>query len=55
MSSLWNKLTDVVIGFGLHGPKADLLENIQLSYWGRLYGCTIPVGECGNLCNGAVF
>jgi hypothetical protein len=31
MSSLWNKLTDVVIGFGLHGPKADLLENIQLS------------------------
>ena len=26
--SLWNKLTDVVIGFG---PKADLLENIQLS------------------------
>jgi hypothetical protein len=24
-------------------------------YWGRLYGCTIPVGECGNLCNGAVF
>jgi hypothetical protein len=31
MSSLWNKLTDVVIGFGLHGPKVDLLENIQLS------------------------
>jgi hypothetical protein len=31
MSSLWNKQTDVVIGFGLHGPKADLLQNIQLS------------------------
>lgn len=31
MSSLWNKQTGVVIGFGLHGPKADLLENIQLS------------------------
>lgn len=31
ISSMWNKPTEIVLGFGLYGPKADLLDNVMTS------------------------
>lgn len=31
LSSMWNKPAEVFLGFGLYGPKADLLDNVPTS------------------------